>query len=79
MESVARVQVLGEVVCVSLCANTLGKTSKPSVGVIVKVMDCGIVVREFVLQSRHYIYFRANTRGKTLKPSFWGVFSWCNS
>ena len=30
---------------------------------MVKAMDCGIVVREFVLQSRYYIYFRANTLG----------------
>ena len=33
-------------------------------GVMVKAMDCGIVVREFVLQSRYYIHFRANTFGK---------------
>ena len=30
-------------------------------GAIVKEIDCGIVVSEFVLQSRYYIYFRANT------------------
>ena len=30
-------------------------------GVMVKVMDCGIVVSEFVLQSRYYVHFRANT------------------
>ena len=28
---------------------------------MVKAMDCGIVVREFILQSRYYIHFRANT------------------
>ena len=33
-------------------------------GVMVKAMDCGIVVSEFVLQSRYYIHFRANTLGK---------------
>ena len=33
-------------------------------GVMVKVMDCGYVVSEFVLQSRYYIHFRANTLGK---------------
>ena len=27
-------------------------------GVMVKAMDCGIVVREFVLQSRYYVHFR---------------------
>ena len=37
-------------------------------GVIVKVMDCGIVVREFILQSRYYVHFRANTLGKGMNP-----------
>ena len=32
--------------------------------VMVKAMDCGIVVSEFVLQSRYYFNFRANTLGK---------------
>ena len=30
-------------------------------GVMVKAMDCGIVVSEFVLQSRYYVHFQANT------------------
>ena len=33
-------------------------------GVMVKAIDCGIVVREFVLQSFYYVHFRANTLGK---------------
>ena len=37
-------------------------------GVMVKAMDCGIVVREFVLQSRYYVHFRANTLGKSMNP-----------
>ena len=38
-------------------------------GVMVKAMDCVIVVREFVLQSRYYcIHFRANTLGKGMNP-----------
>ena len=37
-------------------------------GVMVKAMDCGIVVREFVLQSRYYVDFRASTRGKSMNP-----------
>ena len=37
-------------------------------GVMVKAMDCGIVVREFVLQSRYYVHFRANTLGKAMNP-----------
>ena len=37
-------------------------------GVIVKAMDCGIVVSEFVLQSRYYVHFQANTLGKVWTP-----------
>ena len=37
-------------------------------GVMVKVMDCGIGVREFVLQSHYYVHFRANTLGKGMNP-----------
>ena len=37
-------------------------------GVIVKAMDCRIVVSEFVLQSRYYVHFRANTLGKGMNP-----------
>ena len=37
-------------------------------GVMVKAMDCGIVVREFVPQSRYYVHFRANTIGKGMNP-----------
>ena len=37
-------------------------------GVMVKAMDCGIVVREFVLQSRYYVHFRSNTIRKSLNP-----------
>ena len=36
--------------------------------VMVKAMDCGIVVSEFVLQSRYYVHFRANTLGKGMNP-----------
>ena len=37
-------------------------------GVMVKAMDCEIVVREFVLQSCYYVHFRANTLGKGMNP-----------
>ena len=37
-------------------------------GIMVKAMNCGIVVREFVLQSRYYVHFRANTLGKGMNP-----------
>ena len=33
-------------------------------GVMVKVLDCGIVVSEFELQLRYYVPFRTNTLGK---------------
>ena len=37
-------------------------------GVMVKAMDCGVIVSEFVLQSRYYVHFRANTLGKVTNP-----------
>ena len=37
-------------------------------GVMVKAMDCGIVVSEFVFQSRYYVHFRANTLGERYEP-----------
>ena len=37
-------------------------------GVMVKAMDCGIVVSEFVLLSHYYVHFRANTFGKGINP-----------
>ena len=37
-------------------------------GVMIKAMNCGIVVCEFVLQSRYYVHFRANTLGKGMNP-----------
>ena len=37
-------------------------------GVIVKAMDCRIVASEFVLQSRYYVHFQANTLGKGMNP-----------
>ena len=35
---------------------------------IIFEMDCGIVVREFTLQSRYYIHFQINTLGKGMNP-----------
>ena len=37
-------------------------------GIMVKATNCGIVVSEFVLQSRNYVHFRANTLGKGMNP-----------
>ena len=36
-------------------------------GVMVKAIDCGIVVSGFELQSRYYVHFRTNTLGKDMK------------
>ena len=44
-------------------------------GMMVKVMNCGIVVSEFELQSRYNVYFRRNILGKvrtTLSSQLWG-------
>ena len=51
----------------SITVHTLARRGCPR-GVMVKAMDCGIVVREFVLQSRYYVHFRANTLGKGMNP-----------
>ena len=37
-------------------------------GIMVKVMDCGIVVSEFEFQLRYYVHFQANTLGKGMNP-----------
>ena len=37
-------------------------------GVMVKTMDCGIVVSEFVLQSCYYVHFQTNNLGKGTNP-----------
>ena len=47
-------------------------------GVMVKATDCGIVVSEFVFQSRYYVHFRANNLGKwyeTPNPPSYGLTS----
>ena len=45
-------------------------------GVMVKAMDCGIFVSEFVLQSRYYLHFRANTLGKCMNPLILPAMGW---
>ena len=47
-------------------------------GVMVKAMDCGIVVSEFVLQSCYYVHIRANTLGKGMNPLI-SLQLWVNS
>ena len=45
-------------------------------GVMVKAMDSGIVVSEFVLQSRYYIHFRTNNFGKHMDPLILPAMGW---
>ena len=37
-------------------------------GVLVKAMNCGIIVSEFRHQSHDYIHFQTNTLGKGMNP-----------
>ena len=37
-------------------------------GVMVKAMDCGIAVRESVLQSRYHVHFQVNDLWKGMNP-----------
>ena len=49
-------------------ATTLRYKRRRPRGVMVKAMDCEIVVREFVLQLCYYVHFWANTLGKGMNP-----------
>ena len=37
-------------------------------GVMVKAVDCGIVISEFELRLRYYVHFQTNTLGKGMNP-----------
>ena len=39
-------------------------------GVMVKAVDCGIIVSKFELQSDYYVHFRTNTLGKDMNPPY---------
>ena len=39
-------------------------------GVVVKALDCGIIVSEIELLSRYYIHFWTNTPVKAINPLF---------
>ncbi len=45
-----------------------GKEKECPGGVMVKALDCGIVVSEFILQLPYNVQFRANTLGKGMNP-----------
>ena len=57
-------------ICIGICIEKLPQYNHRGCprGVMVKALDCGIVVREFVLQSRYYVHFRANTLRKGMNP-----------
>ena len=63
-------QVHTNIMFVHLCTRITLKLTlrRCSRGVMVKGVDCGIVVSEFVLQSRNYVLFRAITLGKGMNP-----------
>ena len=42
--------------------------------VMVKVLDCGIVVNEFELQLHYYINFWTDTLGKGNEPSYPSIY-----
>ena len=47
---------------------------------MVKAMDCGIVVHEFVLQSRYYVHFQTNILGKGMNPLILpAMYHYCSS
>ena len=37
-------------------------------GVMVKALDCGIVLSEFEIQSHYYVHFRTYTLGRGINP-----------
>ena len=39
-------------------------------GIMVKMLDCSLNVKEFVLQSHSYIHFQTNTLGKGMNPLY---------
>ena len=45
-------------------------------GVMVKAMNSGIVVSEFVLQSRYYVHFWTNTLGKGMNLLILSAMDW---
>ena len=62
MELTPWVQILDKAAAILLNSNAFEE------GVMVKAMDCGIVVSEFVLQSCYYVHFQASTFWKGMNP-----------
>ena len=64
-ETVEVIMMLNKNMNVKVCSSYGGVCLR---GVMVKAVDCGIVVSEFVFQSCYYVHFRANTLGKGINP-----------
>ena len=60
--------VVGSIVIVNAYITSLSVWWGCPRGVMVKAMDCGIVVSEFELQLHYYVHFWANTLGKGMNP-----------
>ena len=54
----------------NVISRILGVGGRCPRGVMVKVMDCGIVVSKFVLQSRYYVHFRAIFSQERYEPPY---------
>ena len=46
----------------------MGETLIKKHGIMVKVLDSGLEISDFKIQSYYYVYFQTNTLGKYLKP-----------
>ena len=76
-ESATLIQIIDEVVCASLCANTFGKGMNSFVllnygergkSLKAKVMDCSFEVSESVYLPRYYVHFHTNALEKGIGP-----------
>ena len=51
-----------------MCPPNNNNSKETGAGVMVKALDCGIVVSEFKLQSCYYLHFLTNILGKGMHP-----------
>ena len=64
-----RVPSMGKIELFKLLLNiTIDDKVTCSRGVMVKVMDCGVVISEFEFLARNYVHFQSNTHGKGTNP-----------
>ena len=65
---IATIKITIIIIIIIIITATIITTGGCPRGVMVKAMDCGIVVGEFEFQVRYYVHFRANTLGKGMNP-----------